>query len=338
MFTVGQETRKRPAEERGGPHGDHGLLRRLFTTMCRIRAFEEEALALRTSGEIPGVIHPYIGHEAIATGMCSVLDDDDWVGSYYRSHGHAIAHGCAQDVMMAELFGKDTGCCRGKGGSMHLMDLGRRFLGGTSIVAAGIPHAAGAALAAQMEGRGVVLSFFGEGATGSGVFHETMNIASAQSLPVVFVCENNTYQDHTRTEQVAPSTDFERFGLGHLMESQTVDGNDVMAVRRAATEAVEHARSGDGPVFIQAMTYLTYYHSQLGTPPLEYRPADEVAHWAARDPILLARRELVAAGVPAAELDRVEDQAAQETAEAVEFARRSPEPDLQEATTDVYVD
>jgi TPP-dependent pyruvate/acetoin dehydrogenase alpha subunit len=339
MFTASQDTRTTSNDVPAGAGADDpDLLRRLFTTMCRIRAFEEEALALRTGGELAGVIHPYIGHEAIATGMCSVLGDDDWVGSYYRSHGHAIAHGCSMDTMMAELFGKESGSCHGKGGSMHLMDLSQRFLGGTSIVAAGIPHAAGAALAAQLEGRGVVLSFFGEGATGSGVCHETMNIASAQSLPMVFVCENNSYQDHTRTEDVAPSTDFERFGLAHLMETHTVDGNDVLAVRRVAEEAVEYVRSGNGPVFIQAMTYLTYYHSQLGTPPLEYRPAEEVAYWAARDPSLLARHKLTAAGIPAAEVRQIEDRAAQETAAAVEFARRSPEPTLKEATTDVYFD
>jgi TPP-dependent pyruvate/acetoin dehydrogenase alpha subunit len=339
MFTTSEHVDRRPT---GRPAGetpaDVAKLRQLFGTMCRIRAFEEEALALRTAGELTGVIHPYIGHEAIATGVCAALNGDDWVGSYYRSHGHAIAHGCDPGAMMAELFGKVTGVCRGKSGSMHLMDLANRFLGGTSIVAAGIPHAAGAALAAQLDGRGVTVSFFGEGATGGGVFHETMNIAATQSLPIVFVCENNQYQDHTRTEDVAPSTDFERFGLAHLMESRTVDGNDALAVHRVAVEAVEQARAGLGPTFIQADTYLTYYHSQLGTPPLEYRPAEEVAQWAARDPILLARRRLSAAGVPATDLDQLDARAGREMAAAVEFARRSPEPPLEEAISDVYVD
>jgi TPP-dependent pyruvate/acetoin dehydrogenase alpha subunit len=316
----------------------------LYRQMLRIRLFEEAVLESRAAGEIVGVVHPCVGHEAVAVGVVDVLRPTDWVGSYYRNHGHALARGCDMAALLAELFGRATGVCRGRGGSIHIADIGRRFLGGNGIVGAGVPHAAGLALAAKLEGNGdVAVAFLGDGAMGTGVVHETLTIAAAQTLPIVFVCENNGWQDHTPTERVMP-VDFGRLATAYGLATEEVDGNDVLAVRECAARQVDRCRRGEGPGFVEARTYLTYYHAmwaasrtdQRGATPAEYRPPAEVARWAALDPLRRARKRLQRLGVEPGEFDRLEQEGAEEVERALRAARRAPEPLPGEALNDVY--
>ncbi|HEX6288853.1 MAG TPA: thiamine pyrophosphate-dependent dehydrogenase E1 component subunit alpha [Herpetosiphonaceae bacterium] len=317
---------------------DQAAMLHLYQTMLRIRVFEERLLTLRSSGEITGVVHPYIGHEAIAAGVCAALQADDQIASYYRGHGHAIAKGVALPRMMAEIFGRETGLCQGRGGSMHLADWQRGFLGGNAVVGANVPIALGLAMAAQVrQSDQVVVVFFGDGATGAGVVHECLSVASAQHLPIVFVCENNSYQDVTRSDQVFASTDLSRWGGAHLMPGVAVDGNDVLAVRQAARDLVARARSGEGPSFLEAKTYLLRFHAQWGTRPLpEYRPADEVQQWATRDPLPRLRAVLIEQGCAATQLEDLARLVDAEVDEAVAFARESSPPGPETAMRGVF--
>jgi TPP-dependent pyruvate/acetoin dehydrogenase alpha subunit len=317
----------------------------LFRQMLRIRAFEEVLLQIRETGEIIGVVHPCVGHEAIAVGAVDVLRPTDWIGSHYRNHGHALARGCDMDALMAEMFARDTGICRGRGGSIHIADLERRFLSGNGIVGSGVPHAAGAAVALQLEGRGdIVMDFLGDGALGAGVVQETLNLASAQRLPIVFFCENNLWQDHTPSAQVSVDTAVDRYGILHRMPTEVVDGTDVLAVRACAERMVRRCRDGEGPCFVDARTYLTYYHAMWATSrenhrgaiPEEHRPADEIAVWMARDPVLIARRELLRRGVGRDALELVEEEAEAEVQRSLAAARAAPEPRLEDALEHVY--
>jgi len=300
----------------------------IYQVMTLIRAFELECLALLRRGLIRGVVHPYIGHEAIAASVCRHVRETDKVVSYYRCHGHALALGVDAGELMAEMFARIGGVCRGHGGSMHIVDMRKGFLGGNSIVGAGVPIAAGAAVACQLAGADdATIAFFGDGATGAGCVLETFNIAAAQHLPLVLICENNLYQDQTRSEAVFPDSHLTRLPRAFGIPSETVDGNDPAAVVAATRRALAHVRQGHGPYFVEARTYLGKFHSQYGrSEPAEYRPLAEVATWLERDPLRLVARELESSGVTTTELGAIVRAALEKVEAAVHFASRSADP------------
>lgn len=309
----------------------------LYRTMLRIRRFEERVEYLYARGKLPGFVHLYIGEEAVATGVCSVLRRDDFITSTHRGHGHTIAKGGDIAKMMAELYGRITGYCRGKGGSMHITDMSIGMLGANGIVAGGPPIAVGAAYGAAKIRRTdqVAVAFFGDGATNEGPFAEACNMASAWKLPVIFVCENNCYGVGTRIGRVAPTEDVAVRASGFLIPAVTVDGNDVLAVRAAALEAVERARAGGGPTFIECKTWRHRGHFQGEDP--SYMYGEEHDRWLAKCPIRRYGDALVEAGIATREELEAVDQAIQaEIDRAVEFAEASPWPDPETALEDVY--
>jgi TPP-dependent pyruvate/acetoin dehydrogenase alpha subunit len=312
----------------------HGLA--LLEMMCRIRAFEEVALDLARQGHVVGAVHPYTGHEAIASGVGDRLGPEDHVVSYYRCHGHALAAGLPPTAMFAELLGRASGVNRGKGGSMHLADRSRRFLGGNSIVGAGVGIAAGMAAAQRIRGGpGVVVVFFGDGAMGAGVVLETVRIAARQRLPLLFVCENNGYQDRTRSSLVSDRSPSDvANGLG--VPAVVAEGNDVEEVTTAAGGLLDEVRGAGGARFLEALTYLRDFHCQLGAaPPDQYRPADEVRWWSAHDPITQAGRTLVLRGVAEETLLALRERVHQEMVDAADWALREPVPTPDEAMRDL---
>jgi pyruvate dehydrogenase E1 component alpha subunit len=299
---------------------DDATARRLLTTMVRIRRFEERCVELYSAASIRGFMHLYIGEEAVATGVLDVLGPDDAVVATYREHGHALARGVPAAAVMAEMFGKVEGCSRGRGGSMHLFDLGRRFYGGNAIVAGGLPVAAGLALADRMRGTdGATACFFGEGAVAEGEFHETMNLAALWRLPVIFCCENNLYAMGTALARSESETNLAIKAASYEVPSWTVDGMDVVAVQAAARRALAEVRAGAGPVFLELRTYRFRAHSMYD--PERYRSKEEVATWRERDPIALYVERLrdVGWGVDD-ELAAIEADAAAEIEAAVAFA------------------
>jgi TPP-dependent pyruvate/acetoin dehydrogenase alpha subunit len=312
----------------------HDLLRQ----MILIRRFEERALELAADGLVHGALHPSIGQEAIAVGVCAELERGDRIMSTHRGHGHAIAKGARVDRMMAELFGRQDGYSKGKGGSMHVADFEAGMLGANGIVAGGLPIAAGAALASQLEGVDrVTVAFFGDGATSEGAFHESMNISVLWNLPVVWVCENNAYAANTPLSDTMPHTDAATYADGYAMRSVIVDGNDVNAVRGAAATAVTHARSGRGPTFLEAKTFRRTPHAVRGTPWPDPRPQEEHDYWIKRDPIDRFIAEMMEDG----DLDRAALEAIQTDIEsiltaAVAFAESSPFPPVDSAFDDVF--
>jgi TPP-dependent pyruvate/acetoin dehydrogenase alpha subunit len=292
-------------------------------------------LELRTAGEIVGPVHPYIGQEALAVGVGRALESDDSVVSHYRGHAHCLVRGTPMVSLLAELFGRDTGLCRGKAAAL-VSDREHGILVSSGIVGGGIPIAAGAALAAQVGRRGgVVVAFCGDGAFGPGVVHEVLNIATVQRLPLVLVCEHNGYQGATRTEDVFPDTSLVRIPKGHQMPTASVDGNDVEAVTEAAGEAVARARGGGGPTFLEGKTYLTRFHLQFAKPSGERRPDYELAAWLDADPLERLRRRLIGAAVDPARLVTIEEAASSEVENAVDLAREAPWPDADEIFTHV---
>jgi pyruvate dehydrogenase E1 component alpha subunit len=307
----------------------------LYRTMLLIRRFDERSIELRVAGEIEGVVHPYIGQEAVAVGACAHLRVTDQITSTHRGHGHCIAKGADPKRMMAELFGRIDGYCKGKGGSMHIADFEIGMLGANGIVGAGLPIAAGAALAASInETNTATVCFFSDGATNEGEFHENLNISRLWDLPIVWLCENNGWAAGTPYDVGlavdGPALLAATFGIEH----RTVDGNDLEAVYEVAGEAVARVRSGSGPVFIEARTFRMSGHS-VRAAPLEGRDPAVLAQWAERDPIELYRRRLVERGVldDEKELRReVED----EIEAAIEFARQSPIPRGEDALVDFY--
>jgi len=297
----------------------------LYRTMVLIRRFQARALELRAARRIVGPVHPCTGQEAIATGICAALRVEDRVVSTYRGQGHAIAKGVDLTELTAELFGRRDGLNGGKAAN-HFSDPLNGLLLASGIVGGGVPIAAGAAMAIQLQGDDrVAVCFFGDGAMGAGVVHETLNIASAQRLPLVLVCENNSYQAGTRSEDVFPSTELARLAVGHELTAQTVDGNDVEAVRRAAVEAISGAREGR-PSFLEMKTYLTSFHMQFDEPSRELRPPHELGEWIARDPLDLAETSLKARGIAHATLQRVREDVDTEIESAVIAAEASPWP------------
>ncbi len=316
-------------------------LLKMYRTMQTIRQFEERLRDLFKEGKVPGFVHVSIGEEASPTGVCAALTDRDYITSTHRGHGHLIAKGGKLKPMMAEIFGKKTGYCKGKGGSMHIADFSIGILGANGIVGAGLPIATGAALAAKIRGSGEVAAcFFGDGASNEGVFHESLNIASSWKLPVVFVCENNLYGEFTPGKDVTSVKDIADRARGHDMPGVVVNGNDVVEVHETMLQAVERARKGEGPTLIECKTYRWEGHvvgeeAFLGK--RGYRSQEEIAEWKKRCPLAtFERRFLEARLVTQAELDAVKAAVKREVEEAVAFAIESPLPKPEEALEDMF--
>jgi TPP-dependent pyruvate/acetoin dehydrogenase alpha subunit len=331
--------RKRTSKASGTrPEPAPALLLELHRHMVRIRLFEEEAGRLMEASKIPGFLHLYVGQEAVAAGVVTALRDDDVITSTHRGHGHLVAKGGEFPKMFAELFGRSTGYCKGKGGSMHIADFDVGMLGANGIVGGGIPIATGAAFADRYRGLSTVaVSFFGDGATNIGTFHEALNFASLLQLPVVFVCENNLYAEYTPQARHQRVVDIAERAAGYSMPGVVVDGMDAVAVHDATVAAVERARSGGGPTFVEAKTYRYYDHSGVTGLRIPYRSDAEVEEWKARDPITSIEARIAAGGAATEdELEAVRTEVASEIAEAVAFAEASPYPDEDQLLVDVY--
>ncbi|MBI2910132.1 MAG: thiamine pyrophosphate-dependent dehydrogenase E1 component subunit alpha [Chloroflexi bacterium] len=309
----------------------------IYTTMLTIRRFEERVAQDYANHVIPGLVHSYIGQEAVAAGVCANLRVDDRIVSTHRGHGHCIAKGAGIERMMAELYGRKTGYCKGKGGSMHIADFGVGMLGANGIVGAGLPIAVGAAMAAQLEGGDrVAVSFFGDGACQEGAFHEAVNLASIWKLPIVFVCENNLYGSVTPAKYAIPIKDIAERARAYAVPGVVLDGNDVLAVHEAAHEAVARARAREGPSFLECKTYRWHAHAESGAF-ADFRPADEIAEWKKRCPIVRLERKLRDDGtVTQAELDAIDQSVQAQIAGAVSFAEHSPWPEPQDALEGVF--
>lgn len=308
----------------------------MYKKMLEIRKFEEKVYELFTQNLIPGTMHLYIGEEAVAVGVCAVLDINDFITSTHRGHGHCIAKGASLKKMMAELFGKRTGYCKGKGGSMHITDKSIGMLGANAVVGGALPIAVGAGLSCKLKyPNRVTACFFGDGASNQGTFHEGINMAAAWDLPVIFVCENNLYAMGTSQSMVMKIDDIAKRAAGYGIPGVTVDGNDVMAVYNVAKEAVSRARNGEGPTLLECKTYRHKGHSRFD--PATYRPKDEVTAWLSRDPLVLFRKKLLEKGIPEELFEKIEDEVAAEMEEAVTFAQESPSPAPEEALDDVWV-
>jgi 2-oxoisovalerate dehydrogenase E1 component len=315
------------------------LLIEMQRRMLQIRCFDEQAAALQAKGLIPGPVHTSIGHEAAVVGACAAVRSDDYMTGFHRSHGHPIGKGSPLAPLMAELFGRATGICKGKGGSMHLADFSVGSLGESGIVGAGMPIAVGAGLSAKMRGTDQVsLCFFGDGAANCGPFHESLNLASIWNVPVVFLCENNEYaitfsiKNAMKVENVADRAS------SYAIPGVVVDGQDVLAVYDAVAAAVARAREGGGPTLIEAKTYRYRDHAEFGGLVVRYRSDEEVERWRQRDPIALFRDELIARDVlDTASADRLEAEVAAEVDEAIEFARNSPLPEVSDMLDDLFV-
>jgi TPP-dependent pyruvate/acetoin dehydrogenase alpha subunit len=315
---------------------DRDTLLRLHHRMVLIRRFEERMYKLFLQGELPGTLHQYEGQEAVAAGVCDVLRPIDWITSTHRPHGHALAKGVSVREAVAELFGKATGCCRGKGGSMHLGDPAVGMVPAIAIVGGGNSVVSGLGLAFKLRRTDqVAVCFFGDGATNEGAFHEGLNFAAVQHLPIVFVCENNLYGASTPFHQVSLVPDVADRAAAYGVRAEIVDGMDVVAMRAATAQAVEEVRRGDGPVLLEAKTYRFSGHSRGDA--RGYRSRDEEAYWKDRDPLDRLASSMLAAGVVDQDaLDDIEARVKGELDDAVEFARQSPDPDISEALTDVY--
>jgi pyruvate dehydrogenase E1 component alpha subunit len=310
----------------------------MYQRMLQIRFFEEKVFELYGQNLVPGTIHLYPGEEAVAVGVCANLRRDDYITSTHRGHGHCIAKGADLGKTMAEILGKKTGYCKGKGGSMHIADFSLGMLGATAVVGAGIPIAAGAGLSIKLRGTDQVAAcFFGEGASNQGTFHEGINMAAVWGLPVVFVCENNLYAMGTRQSIVMTIENIADRAVAYGIHGVTVDGNDVLAVYEAASEAVNRARRGEGPTLIECKTYRQKGHSRFD--PAAYRPKDEVEEWLKKDPIPRFKSKLIEMGVLTEEEDeKLRREAAGAVEKAVKFAVDSPFPQPEEALEDVYVE
>src|SRR5215470_6305880 len=299
------------------PDTQREMLRRMLT----IRRFEERASADYLAGKIYGVVHCYIGEEAVAVGVCTALDRDDRIISTHRGHGHCIAKGANLNRMMAELYGRQTGYCKGKGGSMHIADFGIGMLGANGIVAGGISIVTGAGLAAQMDGKGrIAVSFFGDGASNAGPFHECLNIAAAWKLPMVYVCENNMYAAQTAAAETHAMPDVAGRATGYGIPGIVVDGNDIFAVYQAGARAIARARAGEGPTLIECKTYRWRPHTErIGQP--DFRTEEEIEAWKKKDPIARLVLQLKAqAAMTDAEWRALDEEVLASIAAAVAFA------------------
>lgn len=309
-----------------------------YETMVKIRFFEERVEKLFLAGEIPGFVHLYIGEEAIATGVCANLRKDDYIESTHRGHGHTLAKGADLNGAMAEIFGKATGLCKGKGGSMHIADFSVGMLGANGVVGGGFNLAVGAALANKMKGQdNVAVVFFGDGASNRGTFHEAANMASAWKLPVIFLNENNEWASTTPTSSLTSVKNISDRAVGYDMPGITINGNDVFKVYETVKEAVERARQGGGPTLIECKTYRIKGHF-VGDPEM-YRTKEEVqSRFEKDDPIKNFEKKVLAEGLlTKADLSNIEEKVLKAIEEAIEFARQSPYPDPSELYTDLYV-
>lgn len=308
----------------------------MYTTMTRIRMFEGRVAEYFADGKIPGFLHLYVGEEAVAVGVCATLRDTDYITSTHRGHGHLISKGGDIKLMMAELFGKKTGYCKGKGGSMHIADVELGILGANGIVGGGPPLAAGAALAVQYQGKDdVAVCFFGDGAANQGTTHEAMNLATCWKLPVVFVNENNMYGISSCTINSMCVADIADRAAAYDMPGVVVDGNDVMAVYEVASEAVKLAREGKGPSLIECKTYRHRGHFEGD--PCVYRNKEELQEWKGKDPIPRFEKKLLEMEVlTQKKIEEIKGSIEKELAEATSFAEESPFPDVSEITEDVY--
>jgi acetoin:2,6-dichlorophenolindophenol oxidoreductase subunit alpha len=315
---------------------DDATLRAVYRTMLTIRVFEQRVAREFRTGEIPGFVHMYVGEEAVAAGVCANLTDRDWITSTHRGHGHCIAKGCDLRAMMAEIYGREDGLCKGRGGSMHIADFSRGMLGANAIVGGGISLATGAALAAQVRGDdGVAVAFFGDGAANQGVLHESMNLASIWRLPVVYVCENNGFAESTPAAYATSVPEIATRAAAYSMPGVTVDGSDAVAVYEAAREAVQRARAGDGPTFLEVKTYRFMGHFE-GDPD-RYRDDVDRELTRSRDGLALLRDRLVSAGIePLEALEALRAEVEAEVTDAIAFAKASPFPDASEIGRYVY--
>lgn len=309
---------------------------RLLHNMLRVRRLEEKSAELYSAQKIRGFLHLYIGEEAVAAGLMEVLEPEDALVGTYREHGHALLKGMSAGAIMAEMYGKQEGCARGRGGSMHLFDAGIRFCGGNAIVGGHLPVAVGLALADKMLGRNrISCCVFGDGAMAEGEFHESMNLASLWKLPVFFLCENNLYAMGTALELTEAVVDLSRHGEPYGVESAWVDGMDVRAVEAACRRAADHIKSGQGPYFLEARTYRFRAHSMFDAE--LYRDKDEVEKWRERDPITTYFRQLKTEGLADdADWQRLEQEVAREVDEAVAFAEAGTWEPVEELERFVY--
>ena len=316
---------------------DRETLLGMYEKMMQIRTFEDLAGNNFAAGLVPGFVHLYAGEEAVAVGICSQLTDNDFITSTHRGHGHCIAKGVDIAGMVAELMGKSTGVCKGKGGSMHIADIEKGMLGANGIVGGGIPLACGAALTAKTLGTGgVAVCFFGDGAANQGTFHEGLNLAAIWNLPVVFVCENNGYAESTPVRYHCAASDIANRAGAYEIPGVVVDGLDVFAVYEAATEAIARARRGDGPSLLEAKTYRFYGHFQGDQ--VTYRTTDELELYKQRDPIAALRKAIIDRGIASVdELDAIDTRVTQQLDDAWVDAKAAPFPEPEEALTDVYV-
>jgi len=307
-----------------------------YRQMLVIRKFEEAIRNLYQQGKIRGSFHPCVGQEATAVGGCWALRKDDYMTCTYRGHGHALAKGLSVRAAMAEMLGKVTGCSKGKGGSMHFTDPSVGLLGANAIVAAGVPHAAGAALASQLQKKdNVALAYFGEGAVNQGVFLETLNLAVIWKLPLILVCENNLYSEMTPSHETTSVVETHKRAASFGFESIQVDGNDVEAIYNVVEQATIKARAGDSPIYIEAMTYRLWGH-MMGDPEI-YRTKEEVAKAKENEPIIRCGKRLLELGCTSDDLTRLEGEAEAIIAEALQFAESSAVPEPADAFTDVFI-
>ena len=311
----------------------------MLRSMQTIRRFEERASDDYQAGAIYGVVHCYIGEEAVAVGVCAALNGDDQIISTHRGHGHCLAKGADLNRMMAELYGRQTGYCKGKGGSMHIADFSIGMLGANGIVAGGIPIVTGAGLAAQLEGRGrVAVSFFGDGASNAGPFHESINIAATWKLPMLYVCENNLYSAGTTAAETLALSDVAARAAGYGIPGVVVDGNDVMAVYEAAEAAVNRARAGQGPTLIECKTYRWRGHTERPGQ-ADPRPQEEIEAWQQRDPINRFATNLMDQGLLTEETwQKMDAEILAAIEDAVKFAEDSPFPAPEAAVEDIFAE
>ena len=319
---------------------DRDTLMQMLRRMWMIRNFELKVIEVHSAGEFTGAAHPYIGEEAVAVGACAALNDTDYIAGNHRSHGHPIAKGGRVDKAMAELYGRVDGYCKGKGGSMHLADFSIGILGESGILGSSVPVAVGAALAAKIRDENFVsLVFFGDGASNQGALHESMNLASIWSLPVIFVCENNQYAVTTSYATTVSVEHVSDRASAYNMPGLLIDGQDAIAMYEATVEAVRRARAGEGPTLIEGLTYRFEEHS-LGLGRVrrgEYRTEEEIDSWRQRDPIVIHEDRLISQGIASREeCDAVNAETQQEVDRAVDFARNSPFPEAADLYEDMW--
>jgi len=308
----------------------------LYTKTLKVRLFEQKVWDLFSENLIPGTVHLYLGQEAVAAGVCCALEEDDWVQSTHRGHGHVIAKGADTRAAMAELLGKVTGSCKGKGGSMHITEFAAGVLGATGVVASGLPIAVGAALSAQMRGtKEVVACFFGDGASNNGTFGESLNMSSIWNLPLIWVVENNLYAMGTPIKIACPSKDIAIRADGYCIPSEVVDGNNAMEVYAVAARAVSRARNGDGPTLIECKTYRHKGHSRFD--PAKYRPKEEEAEWMERDAVDIIQSIAIDNGALTEETaDAIRTRLQKEMDEAGKYAKNFDYPRPEATLDDVF--